>query len=1000
MGKVKRNDFCPCGSGERYKRCCGRRDDDTAQAAAASKIGDLEQTATENFSPLEQLFDELMGLANMMRHLQYDGDIPHRVKQAENIIKKLEIRFKANSTQELNNILTDIFRTDDNYDTDYLLEVKHTFILYFGEMYNQYGDVLSLDKKNNQANENFNHSLEITEYIFPLLTNNEVKRRALNLQTGNYLKIGRCFFQQGRYEQALENFVLGAKYSEEISNNFPGEHDFYLFYSNESNRAELYTNIAVIYDNLNKCDLAVKYFEMTLDVFYILQDATHKNKTVPFDEQDKDRFTLRKDEEKFKQFYRDRAGLISEIIGIEIFLNELMLARAYYKAGDEERSLKTIHEAISRHDINFFNKSGIISAMLLFFSKPYKEYFHFYQALGDCTKISLSYNDPYCPFIATTAIVCILKSLELSPDSAVFLDGEKFIHVMLTHLHQLRGFSEEETATLLELVEKFNNLRAELDPAVNPGAIYNQAVHFRKTDPGRAQQLALKDLEQQLGRPDGYAAEPMSLLLAILTDKEGNADRAWQFFSEIRPQIAWTRQPREAVRDIFSLLPHCLSSLARLEKFIEFCEQYIAILPSARENREVFRDMMRLMAATLILKHDDLALSSEEEGSYESLRSKCNKFFWQGIKEWQRLTGEAVSPLEKVVGLFKGAVAEDDPFWTEMDTEIENMDKVVAKKIHNNLHKQGGRNAYVKITSILGAVTDEFADHQDKEPAERLRLAFEVFRKKQQELRGSEDEIEAMISAALERLFTTCFLPVLQQIAHTGLPEELAACITDGKNQDVKWAVIGAKHFMDHFKETGREIDYSPAILMLCKTIEGQFKETFLEALKEARRNNGIKLDFTQKKFCLEPDIPAKEQWRTISGKFKNFFLKDEARFLFSDMQKTWQAVTVPETAASPIMAAIGNWFREQVTGTALARRESADALATLVRHRNNAAHYKSNQPVLPWQTADEVWRITMQALSADIHSGIIPEMVQAGFRLREQGYLPEFATSFRNYLM
>lgn len=47
MAKIGRNDPCPCGSGQKYKRCCGPRDDAAAVERAAAARAAVRARATE-----------------------------------------------------------------------------------------------------------------------------------------------------------------------------------------------------------------------------------------------------------------------------------------------------------------------------------------------------------------------------------------------------------------------------------------------------------------------------------------------------------------------------------------------------------------------------------------------------------------------------------------------------------------------------------------------------------------------------------------------------------------------------------------------------------------------------------------------------------------------------------------------------------------------------------------------------------------------------------------
>ena len=51
MAKIGRNDPCPCGSGQKYKRCCGPRDDAAAAERAAADRAAARARPTPRFAP-------------------------------------------------------------------------------------------------------------------------------------------------------------------------------------------------------------------------------------------------------------------------------------------------------------------------------------------------------------------------------------------------------------------------------------------------------------------------------------------------------------------------------------------------------------------------------------------------------------------------------------------------------------------------------------------------------------------------------------------------------------------------------------------------------------------------------------------------------------------------------------------------------------------------------------------------------------------------------------
>jgi SEC-C motif len=51
MAKIGRNDPCPCGSGQKYKRCCGPRDDAAAAERTAADRTAAVARQTPRFAP-------------------------------------------------------------------------------------------------------------------------------------------------------------------------------------------------------------------------------------------------------------------------------------------------------------------------------------------------------------------------------------------------------------------------------------------------------------------------------------------------------------------------------------------------------------------------------------------------------------------------------------------------------------------------------------------------------------------------------------------------------------------------------------------------------------------------------------------------------------------------------------------------------------------------------------------------------------------------------------
>jgi tetratricopeptide (TPR) repeat protein len=69
MAKVGRNDACPCGSGQKYKRCCLPRDEAAAQAAAAEAAARAreEEAALAAYDGLDEASNAVIDLIDTGR---------------------------------------------------------------------------------------------------------------------------------------------------------------------------------------------------------------------------------------------------------------------------------------------------------------------------------------------------------------------------------------------------------------------------------------------------------------------------------------------------------------------------------------------------------------------------------------------------------------------------------------------------------------------------------------------------------------------------------------------------------------------------------------------------------------------------------------------------------------------------------------------------------------------------------------------------------------------
>ncbi len=91
MATIGRNDPCPCGSGHKYKRCCGPRDDAAAAARAAADRAAALARPTPRFAPAMAIEGEdgLDDASNGVMVLIKAG----RLDEAEHAAQDLLVRY-------------------------------------------------------------------------------------------------------------------------------------------------------------------------------------------------------------------------------------------------------------------------------------------------------------------------------------------------------------------------------------------------------------------------------------------------------------------------------------------------------------------------------------------------------------------------------------------------------------------------------------------------------------------------------------------------------------------------------------------------------------------------------------------------------------------------------------------------------------------------------------------------------------------------------------------
>jgi tetratricopeptide (TPR) repeat protein len=91
MAKIGRNDPCPCGSGQKYKRCCGPRDDAAAAERAAADRAAALARQTQRFAPETAIGGEDDGLddaSNVVIDLIDAGRLDEAEHAAQDLLER------------------------------------------------------------------------------------------------------------------------------------------------------------------------------------------------------------------------------------------------------------------------------------------------------------------------------------------------------------------------------------------------------------------------------------------------------------------------------------------------------------------------------------------------------------------------------------------------------------------------------------------------------------------------------------------------------------------------------------------------------------------------------------------------------------------------------------------------------------------------------------------------------------------------------------------------
>src|SRR3970040_1290781 len=88
MPKIGRNDPCPCGSGQKYKRCCMGKDEATMQAKRAG-VQKEQRARSADLAAAWKESNELDDLSNRVVDLVHAG----KLDEAEQVARDLLVRY-------------------------------------------------------------------------------------------------------------------------------------------------------------------------------------------------------------------------------------------------------------------------------------------------------------------------------------------------------------------------------------------------------------------------------------------------------------------------------------------------------------------------------------------------------------------------------------------------------------------------------------------------------------------------------------------------------------------------------------------------------------------------------------------------------------------------------------------------------------------------------------------------------------------------------------------
>jgi tetratricopeptide (TPR) repeat protein len=83
MAKIGRNDFCLCGSGKKYKKCCMARDEEVENLAPATAA-----PVRTNHGLSDEMYNEMVAASNAAVHLIDAGKLDEAERAAHDLLER------------------------------------------------------------------------------------------------------------------------------------------------------------------------------------------------------------------------------------------------------------------------------------------------------------------------------------------------------------------------------------------------------------------------------------------------------------------------------------------------------------------------------------------------------------------------------------------------------------------------------------------------------------------------------------------------------------------------------------------------------------------------------------------------------------------------------------------------------------------------------------------------------------------------------------------------